>query len=58
MEWSRPESKLGLTLKNAKDLSLPNAPVKESMKIAASNVLSFSPGTAGSGTMSKVNDCE
>ncbi|KAH8118051.1 hypothetical protein DFH11DRAFT_1572083 [Phellopilus nigrolimitatus] len=45
-----------LTLKNAKDLSTPSAPPKESIKIPASNVLSFSPGPAGSGTMSKVND--
>ncbi|KAI5122298.1 hypothetical protein M0805_002375 [Coniferiporia weirii] len=45
-----------LTLKNAKDLSTPNAPPKDSIKIPASNVISFSPGYAGSGTMSKVND--
>lgn len=49
----------GLTLKNAKDLSAPNATPKDSIKIPASNVLSFSPGLAsGAGTMSKINDCE
>ncbi|KAL5526582.1 PBP1 [Sanghuangporus sanghuang] len=45
-----------LTLKNAKDLSAPNAPPKETLKIPASTVLSFSPGSSGTGTMSKVHD--
>lgn len=45
-----------LTLKNAKDLSTPNAPPKDTVKIPASNVLSFSPGSSGTGTMSKVQD--
>lgn len=43
---------------NAKDLSAPNAPPKDNVKIPASNVLSFTPGTAGSGSMAKANDCE
>lgn len=43
---------------NAKDLSAPNAPPKDNAKIPASNVLSFTPGTAGSGSMTKVNGCK
>ena len=48
----------GLMLKNAKDLSNPSAPPKDIIKIPASNVLSFSAGSSGSGTMSKVHDCK
>jgi len=48
-----------LTLKNAKDLSNPQTPVKDMYKIQASNVQSFTPGStpAANGT-NKNTDCK
>ncbi|KLO17196.1 hypothetical protein SCHPADRAFT_900824 [Schizopora paradoxa] len=44
-----------LTLKNAKDLSNPQTPVKDTFKIQASNVQSFTPGAAPAANGSNKN---